>query len=153
MTSISHSAGIDVICRVLDLLFKFFACWGFRVIPELFLRDMHRALSIPPDEVPPRLSHYSPMLHNAILALATAFSDNPNIRNNQMRDRLAQKAKEYLETECQKPNLSVINALNTLASYHSSRGEQSLGYLYFGMHYDDTMGRLETLTNCIRYER
>lgn len=49
-----------------------------------------------------------------------------------MRDCFARRAKEYIEPECQKPNLSVVNALNALASYHSSLGEQSLGYLYFG---------------------
>lgn len=97
------------------------------------MRDMHRALSIPSGETPPKSTHYSPMLHNAILALATAFSDNPSIRNNRMRDCFARKAKEYIEIECPRPNLSVVNALNALASYHSSLGEQSLGYLYFGV--------------------
>lgn len=118
--------------RVIDLLFKFFACWGFRIVPELFLRDMHRALSIPPSEAPPKSTHYSPMLHNAVLALATAFSDDLIVRNNDMRICYAQKAKEYIELECQKPSLSLVNALNFLASFHSSQGEQSLGYLYFG---------------------
>lgn len=72
------------------------------------------------------------MLHNALLALATAFSDDPSLRNNRTRTCFAKKAKEFLEPECLKPNLSVVNALNALASFHSSLGEQTLGYLYFG---------------------
>lgn len=44
------------------------------IVLELFLRDMHRALSIPSTNIPPKLTHYSSILHNVILALATTFS-------------------------------------------------------------------------------
>ncbi|OCH90022.1 hypothetical protein OBBRIDRAFT_633141 [Obba rivulosa] len=119
--------------RLLDLLFKFFACWGLRIVPQLFLRDMHRSLSHPPGAPVPETAHYSPMLHNAIIALATAFSDDPRIRDPAARERFATKAKNYIESECEKPSISVVNALSTIASFHSSRGEQTLGFMYFGM--------------------
>jgi Fungal specific transcription factor domain len=120
--------------RLLDLLFKFFSSWCLRVVPILFLRDMFRALSVPPSQPAPRTSHYSPMLHNALLALAMAFSDDPRICDLNSRQYFARKAKSYIEAECQSPNISVVHALSFLASFHSSLGDQTLGYMYFGMH-------------------
>ncbi|PPQ63888.1 hypothetical protein CVT24_010355 [Panaeolus cyanescens] len=119
--------------KALDLLFKFFTSWCLRIIPQLFLRDMYRALSVPRSHPPPKTPHYSPMLHNALVALALAFLDEPQFRDLKSRQYFANAAKSYIETDCQKPNLSVVNALSILASFHSSQGDQTLGYLYFGM--------------------
>lgn len=116
--------------KILDLLFKFFTSWCLRIVPALFLRDMYRHLSIDP---PPVTSHYSPMLHNALIALATAFSDNPKLNDVKTRTIFAEAAKRYIEHECQKPNICVVQALSLLGSFHSSKGDQNLGYLYFGM--------------------
>ncbi|KJA23958.1 hypothetical protein HYPSUDRAFT_39482 [Hypholoma sublateritium FD-334 SS-4] len=119
--------------KALDLIFKFFTSWCLRVVPALFLRDMYRALSMPAANPVPKTPHYSPMLHNALVALGLAFLDDPNLRDLKSRQYFANKAKSYVETECAKPNLSVVNALSILASFHSSQGDQTLGYLYFGM--------------------
>jgi hypothetical protein len=72
------------------------------------------------------------MLHNALISVATAFSDNPSIRDPKSRQCFASTAKSYIEAECQEPNISVVHGLSFLGSYHSSLGEQTLGYLYFG---------------------
>ncbi|KAJ7731550.1 hypothetical protein DFH07DRAFT_755597 [Mycena maculata] len=119
--------------RVLDLCFKFFTMWCMRVVPALFLRDMHRHLSNPRSGVPPKSPHYSPMLHNALIALATAFSDDPRISARESREHFVAAAKSYLEDECQRPAISVVHALSLIGSYHSMQGEPMLGYLYFGM--------------------
>ncbi|KAJ7747455.1 hypothetical protein DFH07DRAFT_1062746 [Mycena maculata] len=119
--------------RVLDLCFKFFTMWCMRVVPALFLRDMHRYLSIPRSSVPPKTPHYSPMLHNALIALAAAFSNDPRISALESRQHFAAAAKNYIEDECQRPNISVVHALSIIGSFHSSQGDQMLGYLYFGM--------------------
>ncbi|OSC97917.1 hypothetical protein PYCCODRAFT_1439733 [Trametes coccinea BRFM310] len=119
--------------RLLEILFKFFSSWGLRIVPELFLRDMHRALTAPPNLPPPKSAHYSPMLHNAVLALATAYTDDPLIKDMRYRQLYARKAKSYIESECQRPTIPLITALGVLAAFHSAAGEQSLGYLYFGM--------------------
>lgn len=118
--------------RLLDLLFKFFTSWCLRIVPVLFLRDMYRVLRVPRSHMPPKTPHYSPMLHNALMSLATAFSDQPRIRDLNSRQYFARKAKDYIESECQRPNISVVHALSILASFHSSQGDQTLGYLYFG---------------------
>jgi Fungal specific transcription factor domain len=118
--------------RALDLLFKFFTSWCLRIVPALFLRDMYRALRIPPSQTPPKTPHYSPMLHNALVALALAFADEP-FNDIKTRQIYASAAKSFIEDECRKPNLSVVHALSVLSSYHSSQGDQTLGYMYFGM--------------------
>ena len=118
--------------RALDLLFKFFTSWCLRVMPALFLRDMYRALCIPRSQTPPKTPHYSPMLHNALVALALAFADEP-FNDIKTRQIYATAAKSFIEDECRKPNLSVVHALSVLSSYHNSQGDQTLGYMYFGM--------------------
>ncbi|KAF8624671.1 hypothetical protein AX17_007002 [Amanita inopinata Kibby_2008] len=119
--------------RILDLFFKFFTSWCLRIVPSLFLRDMYRSLSSPRHQAPPKTPHYSAMLHNALIAVASAFSDDPRIRDLKSRRYFAAEAQSYFEIECQKPNLSTMHALSILASFHSSQGDQSSGYMYFGM--------------------
>ncbi|KAJ3753538.1 hypothetical protein EV360DRAFT_53319 [Lentinula raphanica] len=119
--------------RILDLLFKFFTSWCMRIVPVLFLRDMSRYLSVNRSETPPNTSHYSPMLHNALLAVAAGFSDHPEIRDYKARKCFADEAKRLMESEVQRPNVSVVHALSMLGSFHSSSGEQGLGYVYFGI--------------------
>ena len=72
------------------------------------------------------------MLHNSLVALALAFADEP-FNEIKTRQIYAITAKSFIETECRKPNLSVVHALSVLASYHSSQGDQTLGFMYFGM--------------------
>ena len=72
------------------------------------------------------------MLHNALVALALAFAEEP-WNDFKTRQIYAITAKSFIEGECRKPNLSVVHALSVLASYHSSQGDQTLGFMYFGM--------------------
>jgi hypothetical protein len=119
--------------RLLGLLFRFFTSWGLRIIPKLFLRDMHRCLTIPSLSLPLKTAHYSPMLHNSLLAVATAFSDEPAIKDPVTRQQYADKAKSFLEDECELPKLSAMTALSVLANYYSTTNHPTLGYLYFGI--------------------
>jgi hypothetical protein len=72
------------------------------------------------------------MLHNAILALGATFSDDPTIRDLRTRTCFLEKAKSYIEDECSRPHLSVVNALSLIGSFHSGQGDQTLGYVFFG---------------------
>ena len=123
----------DTWSRLLGLLFRYFTSWGLRIIPKLFLRDMHRCLTIPSFSLPLKTAHYSPMLHNALLAVATAFSDDPVIKDFATRQQYADKAKSFLENECELPKLSAMTALSILANYYSSTNHPTLGYIYFGI--------------------
>ena len=93
---------------------------------------MYRALKVPPTQTPPKTPHYSPMLHNALVALALAFMDEP-LKDLKIRQCYAIHAKSYIEAEGRKPNLSGVLALSILGSFHSSQGDQTLGYMYFGI--------------------
>ena len=93
---------------------------------------MFRALRLPPSQPTPKTPHYSPMLHNALVALALALLDEP-YNDFKIRQVYASRAKSFIEAECRKPNLSVVHALSVLASFHCSHGDQTLGYMYFGM--------------------
>jgi len=94
---------------------------------------MHRCLTMPSSSPPLKTAHYSPMLHNALLAVATAFSDNPAIKDPATRRLYADKARSCLESECELPKLSAMTALSILANYHSSTNHPTLGYIYFGI--------------------
>ena len=72
------------------------------------------------------------MLHNALVALALAFLDEP-FNHFKIREIYANAAKSFIESECRKPNLSVVHALSVLSSFHCSQGDQTLGYMYFGI--------------------
>ncbi|KAF7360510.1 Zn(2)-C6 fungal-type domain-containing protein [Mycena venus] len=117
--------------KVLDLSFKFFTMWMFRAIPSLFLRDMYRALSVPRSKEPPRTPHYSPMLHNAILSLSLALSDEPYLRDPKTRLYFATAAKSLHAYT--KADLSTVHAMAFLGSFHSDLGERIPAELYFGM--------------------
>jgi hypothetical protein len=73
------------------------------------------------------------MLHNALLAVATAFSDDPAIKDLATRQLFADKAKSFLENECELPNLSAMTALSILANCYSSTNHPILGCIYFGI--------------------
>ncbi|KAF7360375.1 Zn(2)-C6 fungal-type domain-containing protein [Mycena venus] len=117
--------------KILDLSFKFFTMWFFRIVPSLFLRDMYRALSVPHSEEPPRTLHYSPMLHNAILCLSLAFSDEPYLRDPKTRLCFATAAKTLHAYT--KADLSTVQAMNFLGSFYSDIGERIPAELYIGM--------------------
>ncbi|KAF7293807.1 Zn(2)-C6 fungal-type domain-containing protein [Mycena chlorophos] len=92
--------------RLLDIVFKYFTSWCMRVVPALFLRHMYRYIM---HRGPQRLktAHYSPMLHNAILALAATYSDDPAVRNIEARRAIAAHAKTYPEPSDRAPTLDL----------------------------------------------
>ncbi len=109
--------------RALLEFFLFFAGWQLRVIPHLFLRDMGIATSNPTGHL--RTQHYSKMLHNAILSVAFAYSEDEGRCSRAFRDQFAKEAKSLLETECQHTSLATVMGLAVLSSYHSGFSEQS----------------------------
>jgi hypothetical protein len=73
------------------------------------------------------------MLHNALIAPALAFLDDPRFSDFKTRQHFAEKAKSFLDAECQEPNISMVQALSLIGSFHTSQGDHTLGYMYFGM--------------------
>lgn len=121
---------------LLDRYFNFHIIWLRTLVPELFLRDMLAQLvpqhpGVAPSQ-PSRALSYSPFLHCAILSVATALSEDRAIRARETRDRFASYAKQHLESECERPTLTAIQALSCLSDYHHSFGERGLSYLFAG---------------------
>lgn len=116
--------------RALELFFRFFTSWSLRIIPHFFLRDLVIATEAPDPK--PQINHYSPMLHNIIIAIALAFSDVSALRERSLRDKFISHGKLSLDSECQRPALSTVQSLALLSSYYSGMGDQTLGFMCFG---------------------
>ncbi|QRV75256.1 Fungal specific transcription factor domain [Ceratobasidium sp. AG-Ba] len=116
---------------LLDRCFKYSSCWLMSVVPQFFLLDMLRALAYAHE--PPEINHYSPLLHCSLLAFATAFSDDPLIKQPATRNRFAEKAKYLLHDELRQPNLCLAQSLIFLSEYHCGLGESERGYMYLGI--------------------
>lgn len=119
--------------RALDRFFKFCTPFGLRLIPDLFLKDMNQALIGPRPQQPPVTSHYSPMLHNILVASALAFLDDPHLQDLEIRRHFIDAAKVFMEAECSKPTIAVVQALSLLGNFYGSQGEQGLGFISFGI--------------------
>ncbi|WRT67559.1 uncharacterized protein IL334_004531 [Kwoniella shivajii] len=106
--------------QAIDRFFTFYACW-----------DMRTALHT---DSPVKTAHYSPMLHNAILAIALGFSEWPYLRASDTRKIFAKKAKDFIDYEGMNPAVATVQAFAHLASYHSLAAEHNL----VGLNMDDT---------------
>jgi hypothetical protein len=84
-------------------------------------------------ETPIKTPHYSPMLHNAILAIGLCYCDESHLRTPALRKVFVTEAKKHLETEGMNPSVATVQALAHLASGHSVDAEHNLGWLYIGM--------------------
>jgi Fungal specific transcription factor domain len=116
--------------QILDRLFKFSMPWALRVVPQLFLRDMHSSLSSPHNV---KTEYYSPMLHNALITLGCCFSDDLFLHDSHWENIFLMKAKSFMDAECKKPRISTIQALGIIATYYANHGQETLGYMYSGM--------------------
>ncbi|KAJ6449065.1 hypothetical protein C8R45DRAFT_147581 [Mycena sanguinolenta] len=115
--------------KLLDLMFKFHIMLG--IMPSLLLRDMYRVLRVPRSQETLTTAHYSPMLHNALLSVSAAFSDNPYLRNPETRRYFALTAQAYFDIKKSDPN--TINGLSYIGAFYIDRGERIPAELYFAM--------------------
>ncbi|WWC95840.1 hypothetical protein V866_002707 [Kwoniella sp. B9012] len=118
--------------QAIDRFFRFYACWGQRTNPILFRQDLHTALYTDNHHQQFKTPHYSPMLHNAILAIALGICDEPYLRASETRRVFAKKAKDLIDDEGMNPTVATVQAFAHLASYHSLEAEHNLGWLYIG---------------------
>jgi hypothetical protein len=94
---------------------------------------MIRAITLPPNTPLPRFTHYSPFLHNIILAMALRWADDPALNTPRNRMTLAAAAEMHLSRELPRPTLATVQGLAFKSSYHSTLGDHTGGWAYFGM--------------------
>jgi hypothetical protein len=126
ITHAQHSA-------ILDRFFRFFASWGMRASPDLFMQDMVRTVMLPPNTPPARFSHYSPFLHNIILSIALMWAEEEHLCHADTRAIFAQHAESFLSVELARPTLATVQGLALKSSLHSTLGDHASGWAYFGM--------------------
>lgn len=129
---------------LLALFFCYFNPWCWWCDEEAFRRDMAACLGSSLPSPPTRLSGYSPLLHNAILALACALSDDRRAKDSSAPKSLARQAKAFVEDEGERPTLSTLQGLLLVGSFHSGNRLQGLGYIYSGIAFRMSQTRTST---------
>lgn len=114
--------------HLINLFFAYLNQWSCFVEESLFRRDMSKCLAADDPTAPLRLAHYSPLLHNALIALAAGLSPTPV--DAEPYSRLA---KTHIEPEAENKLLSSVQGLFILAEYHAGAARQTIGFLYFGI--------------------
>ncbi|BEI84463.1 hypothetical protein CcaverHIS002_0410670 [Cutaneotrichosporon cavernicola] len=117
----------------LDRFLRYFGCWAQRVTPHLFYRDMEIAQWTEVSELPVMAPNYSPLLHNYALAVGLAFSDEEHLRAQSTRRLFAKEGDSTLERECSTPCVGTVQGLAVRASWASTMGDYSLGWVHQGL--------------------
>lgn len=94
---------------------------------------MIRAITLPVNTPLPRFTHYSPFLHNIILAMVLRWSDDDALNTARNRMTFAAAAEMYMSKELSRPTLATVQGLALKSSYHSTLGDHTGGWAYFGM--------------------
>ena len=87
--------------------------------------------SLPPPRS--RTSYYSPVLHNAILAVACELSDDPRAGNKEVGATLLRASQHELFVEGDRPTLSTVQGVLLIGHYFTCIGKHGLGYFYTGI--------------------
>ena len=112
----------------------------FTLFPRsLFLRD--REFSKASGSATTRSKYFSPLLLNAILAHAAHLSSRPEVRTDfndsaTAGHRYFRTARKLLESECENPSMTTVQALALMGSREAGCGRDvGLGWLYSGMSF------------------
>nr|XP_019045956.1 hypothetical protein I302_04696 [Kwoniella bestiolae CBS 10118]OCF24886.1 hypothetical protein I302_04696 [Kwoniella bestiolae CBS 10118] len=110
--------------QLLDAFTRYFACWVYAIDIDKFQQDMHRLGGIT------RSDYYSPLLHNALLAMSCRFVPNPD-RPFNAAAILRQHALSFYQEELENPVVATVNGLMLLASLHTEQRQTNSGAAYF----------------------
>ncbi|KAL3420025.1 C6 transcription factor, partial [Phlyctema vagabunda] len=115
--------------HLFDLYWRWQNSWQYVISREVFLADFK-------DRKFTRLC--SPLLVAAINALASRYSDRPELRTdpddaNTSGELYATQTKAMLHHECVAPTIATVQATALLGLYSSGINQESLGWMYSGM--------------------
>ncbi|RDW63052.1 fungal specific transcription factor domain-containing protein [Aspergillus mulundensis] len=109
------------------LYFKWEQPWCQLVDESLFRQSMHS-----------QGRYFSPLLLNSILAIASRYSDRPEVRSvrddpNTAGQTFLEVAEVFLHFDLQYPSITTIQSLGILAMMYVATGSDSKGWLRHGM--------------------
>lgn len=116
-----------------DRFFRYFSAFGQRVTPHLWYRDMEIALTLNEQDIPLLAPNYSPLLHNVILCLGLAYSDEGYLRAVSTRRAFHEAATKRLDAEIGNPSLATVQGLALRSSFSSTEGDYSVGWINNGL--------------------
>ncbi|GMK56845.1 hypothetical protein CspeluHIS016_0306850 [Cutaneotrichosporon spelunceum] len=120
--------------KVLRLFFDYFNPQSFWVDERKFRRDLASSPVVDGTIIRARrTAHYSPLLHNVILALGVAFLEIPVNVREQLGIAFSKRAKDLLEEEAETAMISTVSGVLLLGSYHASVARHNLGFMYSGI--------------------
>ncbi len=122
----------DLQDHLLDLFWRWQNTWQFIISEPLFKRDLNK------NSGSFSAKFYSPLLLSAIFALASRYSDRPEVRTNPDHpvtagDKFAAQAKVMLQYECEAPTTLTVQATALLALRETALDKEALGWMYCGM--------------------
>lgn len=80
-----------------------------------------------------RTISYSPLLHNAVLALGCWNCDDPRANDLSLVERFSAQARAALENEGEHPTLSTLQGLLVLGHCYTCFNRPNLGFMYAGI--------------------
>ncbi|KAI9148115.1 Nitrogen assimilation transcription factor nirA [Paramyrothecium foliicola] len=119
----------DLRNHLLDLFWSWQNSWQYVVARDIFLADLDANKST---------RFCSPLLLAAIYAIASRYSDRPEVRTDTDDPETAgamyaARAKVMLQHEWQAPTVSTVQATALLALYSAGVNQESLGWMYSGI--------------------
>ncbi|GAA5900029.1 uncharacterized protein JCM6883_006067 [Sporobolomyces salmoneus] len=118
--------------ELLELFFAHFNNWCMWLEEDSFRRDLRSVLALDSTHSTSRTSHYSPLLHLVVLAIACPYSDDARASRTASQ-QLVTTAKSHLDEEGERPTIATVRGLLLMGSWHSGNGLQGLGNLYSGI--------------------
>ena len=111
--------------HLLDLFWRWQNTWQYLVPQELFMKGLDN---------PQPTCFCSPLLLNATLALASRYSDRPEVRTDPndpatAGEPFAASAKVMLQHECEAPTTTTVQAAALLSLWETSRDKEALGWM------------------------
>lgn len=112
---------------------RYFSCYGQRVTPRLFYRDMEVAFGLEESDIHVQAPNYSPVLHNIIVSLGLAYAKEEHLKAIVTRRAFYDEANRRLAGELAAPSLATVQALALRSSFSSTSGDYSVGWINNGM--------------------
>jgi hypothetical protein len=99
-----------------------------------FRSDMLASPSVPGSNIRARrTAYYSPLLHNAVLAIGVAYLDLPGDVRDHLGIAFAKRAKDLVDDETEMTMLSTVGGGLLVGTYYASVARHNFGFVHSGI--------------------